>query len=222
MTPDEESECSEDEDFEPIASNLPSSSESSEESSNESSDEDNESHTETANWTGCNDTYWKSDTPLPSRTPRHNIMHEQPSPKQTVITPFNAFKLFLLEEIVKEVCKCTNLEGRKVATSRKKAGNNVSKKELLAYFGFVVLAGSEKQWDVSTPGLGSCSHETIQFWRSWSWSQSQVLILCRARAGAGTIKIFAGSCSIFFTFRSHLINLWIEMYIKVMLWVCLC
>ena len=37
-----ESECSEDEDFEPVSSNLPSSSESSEESSDDSSDEDNE------------------------------------------------------------------------------------------------------------------------------------------------------------------------------------
>ena len=55
---DEESECSEDEDFEPIVSNLPSLSKSSEESSDDSSDEDNESRTETANWTICNGTYW--------------------------------------------------------------------------------------------------------------------------------------------------------------------
>ena len=44
---DEESECSEDEDFEPIPNNLPSSSESSEESSDDSSDADNEPHTDT-------------------------------------------------------------------------------------------------------------------------------------------------------------------------------
>ena len=60
---DEESECSEDEDFEAIASNLLSSSESVEESNDDGSDEDNEPHTETANLTGGNGTYWRSDTP---------------------------------------------------------------------------------------------------------------------------------------------------------------
>ena len=149
---DEKSECSENEDFEQIASNLPSSSESSKESSNNSSDENNELHPKTANRNGRNGTYWRSDTPSPSRTPRHNIMHKQPGAKQTMITnfPFSAFELFLSEGIVEEVCKCTNLEGRRVATSRRKRWNNVSKEELLAYFGLVLLAGSEKQWDVST------------------------------------------------------------------------
>ena len=69
---DEESECSEDEDFEPIASNLLLSSESSKESSDGSSDEDNEPHTKNANRTDRNGTYWRSDAPSPSRTPRHN------------------------------------------------------------------------------------------------------------------------------------------------------
>ena len=32
----------------------------------------------------------------------------------------------------------------------RKRWNNVSKEELLAYFGLVLLAGSEKQWVVST------------------------------------------------------------------------
>ena len=61
---DEESECSEDEDFEPIASNLLLSSESSKESSDYSFDEDDEPHTKTANRTGRNGTYWRSDTLL--------------------------------------------------------------------------------------------------------------------------------------------------------------
>ena len=108
----EGSECSEDKDFEPIASSVSSLSESSQESSDHSCDEDNEPHTETANWTGRNGTYWRSDNPPSSRTPRHNIMHEQPGPKRTLKTnsPFNALELFLSEEIVEEVCKCTNLE----------------------------------------------------------------------------------------------------------------
>ena len=82
-------------------------------------------------------------------------MHKQPGPKRTVITKssFSALELFLSEEIVEEMCKCTNLVGRRVATSRRKRWNNVSKEELLAYFGLVLLAGSEKQWDVSTREL---------------------------------------------------------------------
>ena len=82
-------------------------------------------------------------------------MHEQPGPKRTVIanSPSNALELFLSEEILDEVCKCTNLEGRRVASSRRKRWNNVSKEELLAYFGLVLPAGSEKQWDVSTHEL---------------------------------------------------------------------
>ena len=61
---DEESECSENEDFEPIASNSLLLSESSKESSDDSSNENNESHTKTANRTGRNGTYWRSDTLL--------------------------------------------------------------------------------------------------------------------------------------------------------------
>ena len=152
---DEKSECSEDEDFEPNASNLPSSSKSSKESSDDSSDKDNEPHTKTANRTGRNGTYRRSDTPTPKRTPRHNIMHEQPRPKRTVITnsPFSAFELFLSQEIVEKMCRYTNLEGRGVATSRRKRWNNVSKEKVLAYFGLVLLAGSEKQRNMSTRDL---------------------------------------------------------------------
>ena len=82
-------------------------------------------------------------------------MHESPGLKWTVITnsPFSALELFLSEEIMEEVCKFTNLEGRRVATSRRKRWNSVSKEELLAYFGLVLLAGSEKQGDVSTHEL---------------------------------------------------------------------
>ena len=53
----EESEYSENEDFEPVSSNLPSSSESSGESSDDGFDEDNEPHTEIVNRTGRNGIY---------------------------------------------------------------------------------------------------------------------------------------------------------------------
>ena len=82
-------------------------------------------------------------------------MYEQPGSKRTMITnsPFSASKLFLSEEIVEEVCKCTNLEGKKVTTIRRKQWNIVFKEKLLAYFGLELLAGSEKQWVVSTREL---------------------------------------------------------------------
>ena len=69
-------------------------------SSESSSDEDSEPQTKTANQTGRNGTYWRSDTPLPSGTRRHNILHEQPCPKRAVITSssFSAFELFLSED----------------------------------------------------------------------------------------------------------------------------
>ena len=71
-----------------------------------------------------------------------NIMHEKPGPKRKVITnsPLSAFELFLSEEIVEEVCKCTNLEGRRVATSRRKRWSKVSQKEVLAYFRLVLFS----------------------------------------------------------------------------------
>ena len=40
-----------------------------------------------------------------------------------------------------------------MANSRRKRWNNVSKEELLAYFGLVLIAGYELQWDVSTHDL---------------------------------------------------------------------
>ena len=138
---DEESECSENKDFDPIASNLLLSSESSKESTNDSSDEDNEPHTKTTNRTSRNGTYWRSDAPPPSRTPRHNIMHKQPGPKRTLITnsPFSAFELFLSEEIVEEVCKCTNLEGRRVATVKESGGTMYPRKNFSLILGLYFL-----------------------------------------------------------------------------------
>ena len=61
-------------------------------------------------------------------------------------SPTSAVELFLSKEIVEEVCKCT--KERRVATSTGKQGKNVSKKELVAYFGLVLLVGCERQWDV--------------------------------------------------------------------------
>ena len=75
---DKDSACSED-DFEPIANNLPSSSQGSEKPSDEVSDEDNERYRETANRTGRDGTYWNVDPPSPRRTTRYIILRERPA-----------------------------------------------------------------------------------------------------------------------------------------------
>ena len=79
LSPDKDSACSEDDDFEPIANNLPSSSEGSEKSSDEVSDEDNERYRETANRTDHDGTYWNVDPPSPRRTTRYIILRERPA-----------------------------------------------------------------------------------------------------------------------------------------------
>ena len=77
---DKDLECSEDEDFEPIANNKPYSSEVLGESSDGDSDKDNELHRGTADRVHCNGTYWNDDPPPTSMTPSHNILGEQPCP----------------------------------------------------------------------------------------------------------------------------------------------
>ena len=54
------------------------------------------------------------------------------------------FGIALLPEIVKKLCKCTNLEVRRVATSTGKHRNNVPNEEIFAYFGLVLHAVSKK------------------------------------------------------------------------------
>ena len=54
---------------------------------------------------------------------------------------------------MKEMYKCTDLDGRRVATSRGKHWKKVSKEEFLVYSGLVLLADCEKRWDLSVRGL---------------------------------------------------------------------
>ena len=65
---DENSECSEDEDFDPTADSLPLSSESSEESSKDDSNEDAEHHRGASDLTVCSGIYWNADGPFPNKT----------------------------------------------------------------------------------------------------------------------------------------------------------
>ena len=124
-------------------------------SASENSDDDSEEPWGATNRVGRNGTYWSENPPPPSRTQRHNILRQNAGTKSGVQTysPRDAFKLFLTEEIIEEVCRCTNLEGKRVATSKRKKWKTLSKEEVSAYLGLVILAGCERQWDVPTREL---------------------------------------------------------------------
>ena len=76
-----------------------------------------------------------------------------------------AWELFITDDIIQEVMKCTNLEGRRVATARGKEWKNVTKDEFMAFIGLTLLAWevrSEKNWDVSVRELfGSPLHNPM-------------------------------------------------------------
>ncbi len=58
--------------------------------------------------------------------------------------------------------KCTDLEGQRDATVKGKEWKNVDKNELMAFIGLTLLAGSEKNWDVSVRELfGSHLHNPM-------------------------------------------------------------
>ena len=61
-----------------------------------------------------------------------------------IYTPKDAFQFFFNENIVEQIMLCTNLQGRRVATK----WNAVQKDELLAFIGVLLLAVTEKNWDV--------------------------------------------------------------------------
>lgn len=73
-----------------------------------------------------------------------------------------AWELFITDDIIQEVMRCTNLEGQRVATAKGKEWKNVNKNELMAFSGLTILAESEKNWDVSVRELfGSPLHNPM-------------------------------------------------------------
>ncbi|XP_062251398.1 uncharacterized protein LOC133960645 [Platichthys flesus] len=101
-----------------------------EESSSVSSEEESvQIMSNRMSWKGC---YWSELPPTQGRTQSHNILRSRSGPAQglsTTVSPKDAWELFISDDIIQEVMKCTNLEGRRVAT------------------------GSEKNWDVSVREL---------------------------------------------------------------------
>ena len=67
--------------------------------------------------------YWSELPPPQGRTQSPNILRSRPGPAQglsTTVSPKDAWELFITDDITQEVMKCTNLEGRRVATARGK------------------------------------------------------------------------------------------------------
>uniref|UniRef100_UPI00358EDC05 piggyBac transposable element-derived protein 4-like n=1 Tax=Myxine glutinosa TaxID=7769 RepID=UPI00358EDC05 len=101
--------------------------------------------------TGCNGTCWSENPPTEKETPSRNVLREQSGPANGITTrsPKDAWDLFVSDNMLEEICKCSNFEGRRTATLKKKVWKNISKNELVAFFGICLLAGYEKSWDVS-------------------------------------------------------------------------
>ncbi|XP_057685155.1 piggyBac transposable element-derived protein 4-like [Corythoichthys intestinalis] len=57
--------------------------------------------------------------------------------------------MFITENIIEEVLKCTNLEGRRAAAAKGKVWRNIEKEEFMAFIGLTLLSGGEKNWDVA-------------------------------------------------------------------------
>ncbi|XP_027129155.1 piggyBac transposable element-derived protein 4-like [Larimichthys crocea] len=58
--------------------------------------------------------------------------------------------MFMSNNIIEEVLKCTNLEGRRAAaTSKGKEWRSIDKAEFMAFIGLTLIAGGEKSWDVA-------------------------------------------------------------------------
>lgn len=109
--------------------------------------------------------YWSELSPNQGRTPSRNILRSQSGPAPgltTTVSPKDAWELFITDNIIQEVITCTNLEGWRGATARGREWKNVNKDELMAFIGLTLLAGSEKNWNVSFCELfGSTLHNPM-------------------------------------------------------------
>lgn len=100
--------------------------------------------------TSRNKTFWAAEPPVKSRTPQHNILQQRMGPVSGIVTtsPKDAFTNFITGNIIEEILKCSNQEGNRIKKAQNKTWKEITKKEFLAFVGIVLLAGSEKQWDV--------------------------------------------------------------------------
>ena len=68
----------------------------------------------------------------------------------TTVSPKDAWDLFISDNIIEEVLKCTNLEGQRAAAAAKeKEQRCIDKEEFMAFIGLTLLAGEGRGWDVA-------------------------------------------------------------------------
>ncbi|XP_056880212.1 piggyBac transposable element-derived protein 4-like [Takifugu flavidus] len=98
-----------------------------------------------------NGSYWNENPPTHGRTKSHNILRScpGPTPGSVAVSPKDAPDKFISDNIIEEVLKCTNLEGRRAAAVKGKDWKSIDKEEFLAFIGLTLLAGGDKSWDVA-------------------------------------------------------------------------
>ncbi|XP_051508182.1 uncharacterized protein LOC127414289 isoform X1 [Myxocyprinus asiaticus] len=120
-------------------------------SSAESCDEESKDHLSRQS---NSESYWSKDPPPQSET-RSSTSRSCPGHAlgPSVVTPKDAWELFISENIIDEILRCTNLEGQRAASAKGKLWKEVTKEELKAFIGLTLLIGMEKSEDVPTQEL---------------------------------------------------------------------
>ncbi|KAL1260140.1 hypothetical protein QQF64_007967 [Cirrhinus molitorella] len=100
------------------------------------SDESSEEKTETqSNRLIKSGSYWSKHHPTQGRARRHNILRSCPGPAPglTAISPKDAWDMFISDNIIEEVLKCTNFKGQRVAAAKRKEWRSIAKEEFMAF-----------------------------------------------------------------------------------------
>ncbi|CAM4726448.1 unnamed protein product [Leuciscus chuanchicus] len=113
-------------------------------SSEESCDEESEDRL--SRWSK-GDSYW-SKYPPQSDTRTFSQSCQGPAQGSLLVTPKDAWELFISENIIDEILQCTNLGGQKAASTKDKVWQKVTKEELNAFIGLSLLIGLERNGDV--------------------------------------------------------------------------
>ncbi|KAI4806684.1 hypothetical protein KUCAC02_017499 [Chaenocephalus aceratus] len=133
--------------------NQPAPAEQDQSDTEESSESSEEAMDIVSNRMSRKGSYWADLPPTQAKTPSHNLLRSRsgPAPGFSTVSPIDAWKLFITDSILEEVLRCTNMEGRRVATDRGKEWKNRSKEELMAFIGLTIIAGSEKKLGCTNP-----------------------------------------------------------------------
>lgn len=113
-------------------------------SSEESCDEESEDLS--SRWSK-GDSYW-SRYPPHSDTRTSQQSCQGPALESLLVTPKDAWELFISENIIDEILQCTNLGGQRAASAKGKVWQKVTKEELNAFIGLSLLIGLERNGDV--------------------------------------------------------------------------